>query len=381
MSVFHQIGHHSMNLVSDEDLSSFKGLVCSPLNYSQAEVTAQCGLLPSGFLSIFDPHLYFPRSNRGKLHTWDYFPNDFDTAEQTNINWRKKLSDNLLDTCVKLKCSHLCSPSCVPTKFSEDYFRFYVDVGNYLYEKAHETGLGFYQSAIIDYKSMKEPSEPEIIASILSQTTSNSIYLIIKADIDPRRELSDSDAIAGIMKLIRLLSNSGIEVFVSYCSTDFILWKLAGAKDFATGKFFNLRRFTQSRFEEPSGGGGQLPYWFEKNLLAYLRESDLVRVKKADMLNYEYENNPFSLEILNQFETAPGNPWLALSWKNYLYTFALLEANLTNDDIPALLKTAEDNWLLLDDKNILMDEPRNNGSWIRQWRIAVNSYYAAISEL
>ena len=39
------------------------------------------------------------------------------------------------------------------------------------------------------------------------------------------------------MKLIKLLSDAGIKVFVAYCSTEFILWKYAGAKEFATGKF------------------------------------------------------------------------------------------------------------------------------------------------
>jgi hypothetical protein len=55
-----------------------------------------------------------------------------------------------------------------------------------------------------------------------------------------------------------------------------ILWKAAGATNCATGKFFNLRRFTISRFEEPdSSGGGQLGYWFEKALLGIPSEFGL----------------------------------------------------------------------------------------------------------
>jgi hypothetical protein len=176
------------------------------------------------------------------------------------------------------------------------------------------------------------------------------------------------------MKLIRLLTESGIHIFVAFCSSEFVLWKYAGATMFATGKFFNLRRFTSSRFDEPSGGGGQLPYWFEKNVMAYLREGDLIRLQNAGMLHPDYKGNPFSQEILQLLENSPGAPWLALSWKNYLYTFASIEEDISSGKgmIKDLLINAERNWPELDNKGILMEEVRNNGDWIRNWRIAIN---------
>jgi hypothetical protein len=146
----------------------------------------------------------------------------------------------------------------------------------------------------------------------------------------------------------------------------------------ATGKFFNLRRFTSSRFDEPSGGGGQLPYWFEKNLMAYLREGDLIRLKNENMLHPDYQNNPFSLEILDQLEETPGMAWLGLSWKNYLYAFSEIEMSLTAEKIKQLLINAENNWKDVEDKNILMEEPRNDGAWVRLWRIALNSFDKAM---
>jgi len=41
-----------------------------------------------------------------------------------------------------------------------------------------------------------------------------------------------------------------------------ILWKAAGATNCASGKYFNLRRFTLSRLDEPeeNGGGGKANY-------------------------------------------------------------------------------------------------------------------------
>ena len=114
MSVFHQIGHDSINLVNDVQHSQIKGMVCSPLNYSEQKVLMQIKSLPRHFTSILDPQLYFPKSGRGHLQSWGYFPKDFDSADQTSNDWWKALSEALVETCEKIGCSHVCSPCIVP---------------------------------------------------------------------------------------------------------------------------------------------------------------------------------------------------------------------------------------------------------------------------
>lgn len=115
------------------------------------------------------------------------------------------------------------------------------------------------------------------------------------------------------MRLIRFLEDSGIRTLVGFASSDIVLWKTAGATDCASGKFFNLRRFTPSRLgpPEPEGGGGQLSYWFEESLMGYLRESDLVRVQKANLLSPESTSNPCGLAILDHREKHEGVAWVA----------------------------------------------------------------------
>lgn len=374
MSVFHQMGHDSINLVKEKNLAMFSGIVCSPLNYSEDKLRGHITSLPEGFQSMLDPQLYFPNCKRKRLREWKYFPKDFDTADSMNLSWWKDINQAVIDTCIRVGATHVCSPCIVPAKFSNDYYKHYVDVGNDLHNLAQQNDKGFYQTAIIDFNAIKEHEEAETIASILSQTNGDAIYLIIKTDVVPRRELSDSESLLGVMKLIRLLVDADITVFVGFSSSEILLWKYAGAEMFATGKYFNLRRFTIARFDEPSGGGGQLPYWFEKNLIAFLREGDLVRLQNEDMLHPDHFNNPFSVEILKKFETSPGTPWLGLSWRDYLYSFAELEASLDRNKIKQLLIDAEKNWREAEDRTVFMEEARNDGSWIRLWRIAISSF-------
>ncbi|OJU09830.1 MAG: hypothetical protein BGN88_12545 [Clostridiales bacterium 43-6] len=378
MSVFHQIGHHSINLVKEELLHGYQGIVLSPLNNSEEEITHHNSNSFKKFKKIFDPQLYFPKTERSGLKNWCYFPNDFDTADLTNYVWWNSLCDNLFATAKRTTCDAICSPVIIPKIFSGDYYRHTIEVGNYLYNKSTEDELDFYQTVVLNMDIMAEHNQAEIISSIITQTNSNKVYLIIKSDIEPRRELQDVNQIVGIMKFIRYLSDAGISVLVGFCSSEFLLWKYAGATAFASGKFFNLRRFTSSRFDEPSGGGGQLPYWFERNLFAYLREGDVLRLKKEGLLNECYRNNPYSVEILKKLDDQKGEPWISLSWKNYLFSFYSLDKDFEDKkDFPKFLAKAEKNWLEAEDNSIFMEEVRNNGDWIRKWRISINEYNKA----
>ncbi|MFZ6711597.1 hypothetical protein [Undibacterium sp. TC9W] len=112
-------------------------------------------------------------------------------------------------------------------------------------------------TAIVSLSDLVVTDRPLQIASILSRAITDSIYLVFVSDTEPRRELSDIEELKGAMKLIRALSDAGMQVIIGFCAADLILWKFAGAVNFATGKFFNLRRFTATRFDEPKGGGGQ----------------------------------------------------------------------------------------------------------------------------
>lgn len=376
MSVFHQIGHDSINLVNIEVLSNFSGMVCSPINYPESKVIAQIGDSRFTGLSLFDPQLYYPTSTRGHLNEWEYFPNDFDTADHSSYPWWDEMNINLIKTCERLKNSHICSPCNLPARFTLEYYGFFTEIGNMLAKRCSNIGIECLQTTIIDYKSIKEEGEVERIASILSQTDCDKIYLIIESPIEPRREYKDADSIARIMQLIRLLSDVGKTVFVPFCSTDILLWKYAGATMFATGKFFNLRRFTRSRFEdETASGGGQLPYWFEENLLAYIREGDIVRLIRDGVIDTAKLDNPFGREIITQMTTLPGTAWLALSWKKYLYDFMIMDSTMVEKtDIKALLQKAEKSWLDLQDMEFFMEEPRNDGAWVRQWRIAIRTF-------
>ena len=307
-----------------------------------------------------------------------YFPSDADTADVAAVGWWDHLVGRLAELAVSLGCDAVCSPAHVPkTTFSDEYFASSVTVGNLLRSRLQGSSVRPIQTAIVGLNEVAAKDRALTIASVLTQTSADSIYLILVNDGEAcAREVSDSDKLKGAMRLIRTLEDAQLPVLVGYCSSEMVLWKAAGASSSATGKFFNLRRFTKSRFETPSDGGSQLAYCFEESLLAFLREPDLALLRNHDRLCNVFLTNPFSEQILNRLIAQPGKAWIALGWRQFMYWFADAEHRIANGslDVRKLLAAAEKKWLALDDDELFMEEPRNNGEWIRSWRKALAAH-------
>jgi hypothetical protein len=242
-------------------------------------------------------------------------------------------------------------------------------------------------TCMVSLSDLDNDSRAMRISSILTRHNTDGFYLVIDSDLEPRREFTDAVGLANLMRLISLLAQQG-PVLVAYASSDMILYKTAGATSCGTSKFFNLRRFTRSRFDEPpAAGGGQLPYWFEHNLLAFVREADIRRLQRDGfdgLIGGLNSDTTSGRAILDHFLANPGEPWLALSWRQYLSWFGKTERIVENSGSAVVrewLKVAEQNWRALDDADVLFDEPRNDGGWIRPWRQALSDYQVVLDDI
>jgi hypothetical protein len=382
MGSYHQMGYNSTNLLALPGLSAFSGAILSPVNMTMDDAASLVKQWSSSqqFEFILDPQIYNVKESRAMLREWSYFPSDVDTADITRDHWWEPITANLAQVVQNLGCIAVCSPTVIPRTSSLDYYSLSVRIAMQLLEQFNGTKR-VYLTAIVKLKDLGEPTLAEKIAGVLTAFAGDDVYLILETEKEPRRELDDSNGLRGAMRLIHILEKSGMRVLVSHASSDLVLWKAAGAHSCATGKFFNLRRYTNTRFEEPNGGGGgggQLPYWFEESLLAFLREPDLLRLNSRGLIGQGASNNDFSSIILDGvLETSTKPTWLANSWRHYLATFAALEARLSSTnlvDIKNLLKTAEQNWMALEDAEVFAEENRNDGKWLRSWRQAIAEF-------
>jgi len=387
MAVYHQMGHHSNNLIDLQDMSTYAGAIFSPINCTETEAASQgegAKQSKANFEIILDPQLYVPATERGKLRKWSYFPKDVDTADFTDARWWTELNKKLAGACKKIKANAVCSPVVIPKVFDDKYYANAVRVGSELCALMQKDGINVMQTALVSFAELGSGTRPLEVASIISGTDADRVYLVLVGSTPPRREIAEVDELKGAMQLINALERNKVPVTVGFCSSDILLWKTAGASGCASGKFFNLRRFTRQRFEEPAEGGGQLPYWFEEELMAFLRQGDLLRIRKHGLLGEASRRNPFGQQILAQIDEAERTrtklkPWLAISWRQFLYWFADVESRLSKGTVDAeyLLKAGDANWSRLDKDKVLMEERGNDGTWVRAWLNAVNEYKAS----
>lgn len=375
MSAYHQMGHDSRNLLSEKNLAAYRGAILSPINYTENEVMQQIDACDDmGFEFVLDPQLYYPNTARGKLTQWSYFPSDVDTADQSSNAWWQRLVSQIAETAERLQPAAVCSPSIVPRLFSMDYYSRCCEVTQDLRSALAKSNVGVLLSLLVRLGDLGDQGIVHRLASLISAGDIDRVFLVFVTDVEPRKELRAEEELKGAMRLIRYLEMNSIRVLVGYSSSDVVLWKAAGASDCATGKYFNVRRFTPSRWEPATGGGNQFPYWFEESLMAFLRESDLIRVKNAGLLTNSTQLNPYGAAILDKIgDSATPTPWLSLSWRQYLYWFANFEFHMTShpEEADRALVAAENAWGVLETSRILMEEPANNGTWLRGWRRAI----------
>lgn len=382
------MGHDSENLVGATDLEEFAGAILSPVNRAPHELRSFVPKAREAGVNdiILDPQFYFPRTARGKLGQHSYFPTDFDTADYGSESWWSGIVDKLVAEGKELRVNGIATPVICPRVWDDKYWMRCIDTFSQLAAKLSTPNIRPLFTAFVNINSLHNPDDVFRLASVISESNANDILMILVTEVEPRREILDDAGLCGFMHLIHLLGQSAT-VTVSYTCSDLILFKAAGAAHCATGKFFNLRRFTSSRFDDSEQGGGQIPYWFEPALLAFLREADVLRLKRLK-LDSMFANGAvasiWTAHIEQNLAQSPPDPWLGESWRQYLSSFGKIEKSISGvQDIPSVaswLQSSEGRWKELEKKGIIMDEERNDGRWIRPWRQALQEFRLRIAK-
>jgi hypothetical protein len=229
-------------------------------------------------------------------------------------------------------------------------------------------------TTVVSFRELAAPGASDRITSVLTRSPLERVYLIFYDDLTARQQWTDTEALVGSMMLIRSLEQAGTKVLVGYCGFDMMLWKYAGASDVATGKFFNLRRFGPERWDESESEGRVVEYWTEPGLITWLRENDVTLLLRRNPELITTDRNPFSQEILAALAANPRLPWRALSWRQYLWWFSNLEAELSQQSEVAvdMLRRTDANWAAVEASRLLLFDRTNDGSWIRPWLNAIS---------
>lgn len=375
MASYLQLGHDSWNLLQEPDIGEYSGLVLSPVNDAPADVAnrlARLGELRDGLDVILDPQMYNPAFEKGKMDEWAYFSKDYETADQGDLNWWAQRGHEVVEQGAQLGVDAVCSPAFVPKLFTDAYYSFMVEVGDAMKPDADSHGQETLLTAIVSLRDLNNPARAMSIASILSRSSCDRVYLIfLNEDVPARQPMKDEAGLPTAVHLVRLLSEA-MRVHVAFASHDLVLWKFAGATDISTGKYMNLRRFSPGRWNDEESGGRQVAYWNEGPLLARLREADVANLNRRGWFDdRNFESNPAGARILEIIRSGKKVAWVKLSWVQYLRWASNVES-LWHGNAAAVensLLAANHNWGLLSD--ILFQDRFNDGAHVRDWINAI----------
>lgn len=375
MTAYLQLGHNSLNLLDEEDLKLYGGVVISPVNDDPTTIATRLAKIDDrdDLDIILDPQLYNPYSERGKLSSWGYFPSDFETALKDDKTWWFKRASAVLEAARELKLDAACSPAFLPKKFSDAYYSLIVSIADQMKAEGDSLGIDVLITVIVKMSDLSDPERAQQIASILTASDCDRVYLFFLEESPPKEPLRDSEALPTAVHLIRLLS-AGMRVQVAFCGHDAVMWKFAGAADVTSGKFLNLRRFTPGRWGDEESEGRQVSYWNEGSLLTLLRGDDVMRLHRAKW--YEGKSlaaNPYAQQIMSILLSKSGQAWQKLSWCQYLRWLANIDAKLSSPkEALDYLKRCIGNWKDIEESRILLLDNWNDGLWVRVWANACN---------
>jgi hypothetical protein len=377
MSTYLQMGHESWSLLGEEDGGDYAGIVLSPVNDGPeyvADRLARLGEARDELEVILDPQLYNPAAERGKLSEWSYYTAEFETADHHDEGWWVARGGEVAENAARLGVEAMCSPALYPREFSDDYYRFVVDVADETSRRAAGMGVETLLTAIVNLRELANPRRALEIASILTETDCERVYLtFLSDDVQQREPLKDAAGLATAVHLVRLLSASQ-RVHVAFCAHDVLLWKASGATDASTGKWMNVRRFSPGRWREEDGMGRQVPYWCEGSLLTLLRDQDVLRLDREGWFaDRRFRRNPSSARILEILRSGSGAAWQKLSWLQYLRWFSNVEAKWGDAALAEkALEASDAKWAEVDDKRIKMTDRFNDGTHVRAWLNALS---------
>jgi hypothetical protein len=341
MATYLQMGDNTENLVGEAGLDKFQGIILSPVNRKDFELKGDVVdyHVKDKYDVVLDPQLYFPRSARGHLSSQPYFDAGMDTADLSSEAWWSERVVALAKFAKDLGVDAVASPVVQPTTWQDDYFVKCAETSQKLSGELSNAGARVLTTVMVNFNQMAEGDAALKIASIISEAEPSGYYLVIVSEAEPRKEFSADAQLAGIMTLIGELEATKRPVVVSHCSSDMLLYKAAGASHCATGKFFNLRRYTRSRYDEPSKGGRQIPYWFEHHLLAFLRQEDVARLIRRgynNLIGGLASTNFWSQSLLDKFNSPDTEKLVKYSWLQYLCWFGETEFAMSQGDARAL---------------------------------------------
>lgn len=382
MKVYHQSGHnYNWNIESYTEDSAGDGIIFSPRDLPIKKIEPITDSIKSK--SFFDPQLYLPSDEKGKLSEYPYFPTrlseNFETSDLSSIG--SDIAQKCIDFQIKNNFQYLVIPSRYFKDLRQDHFqKIKSDFINPFMETILSKNIQRKKLLSVIVKSIQLSDENQRIELLNFLTSLNKIdgfYIIFDFELNSKQIKNPKNLYDALQFLFELKKND-FEVHVGYTNTEGILYSIANVDSVTIGGYENLRRFKIGRFEEgTSGGKAPNPRLYSGKLLNWV---DYVYIE-------QFKTKLPDLEI---FEDSKYKPLLFqpdFNWhfnkpdiyKHYFTIFSRQINNLPTDigervvHIRNIIEQANKIYSQIKDNGIFLDDESNNNH-LFHWLTAIYDF-------
>lgn len=249
--LFHQVGHNANWNIDSFSEGHGNGLILSPVHQPRAAIEKLDPDIRAA--SIFDPQFYIPSSQKPKLLSYSFFPENVPTgfSERTFATHARRVAR----ACLGFQESQGFRDIVIPMRFQDQPFADYIEQQEKLFV------LPF-----LDVLARHPPQRPVLLSlpltsqmiqhegfrtSILNWVTAypeiSGAYLNYRHERETK-QIESPEFLSAVLSFVRELKEADLSVVVGHQNTEALLFTAVDANVATIGSFENTRIFTAEKF-------------------------------------------------------------------------------------------------------------------------------------
>lgn len=381
--IYHQLGHNfKWNLDSLELDQCGDGVILAPRYMKKDTISSLSENLKRS--SIFDPQFYLPDSPKGKLETYDFFPDNaaggFCTEDYSEcaIGGAK--------SCISFQEENNFKYIVIPTRYYRGTPSDFIQNQENLFVRPFLDQIGNkYKNPLLLQVILNDLmlKDDDYISDILNWITSleiEGVYLIIEAN-SSSKQIKDADYLLSLFKFIDALKTNNLKVVIGYLNTEAVLLSLADPDIVTMGTYENTRAFKIRTFEitEDSVQAGPNPRLYISKLLQWIEYPYISFIRRAyKNLEDIFDINKYQAEMFEKsFNWHFSKPQLYkhhfLVFSDQLRRLSKLKGKKRYEMLKNMLSSSIEKFEELSSKGIVLDT-NSDGSHLYIWATVANIY-------
>lgn len=252
ITLYHQVGHNSnWNLESLQDDKCGNGLILSPVHQNLESIKK----LPTEVRnrSLFDPQYYLPNSQKAKLNSYEFFPENLSGGFST-VSF-SAIARESAKRCIDFQISQDFSGIVIPARhFAEMDPDYTARQASYTVEpfirEIAATGTNkkiWLTLPLTSAMILHAGYRTEILNWVTSYPEIDGVYVIIENERETK-QIQSYEYLSAHLDFLTELSNADLKVIAGHCNTEALLFTLVDGCAITFGSFENTRMFSIDKF-------------------------------------------------------------------------------------------------------------------------------------